>query len=241
MSGAVKHYNWRTKTNWGDRLGPLLLERFAGISSVWAPFPEAQIVTVGSVLQLMPWDWPGIIAGAGKLRRDSPFKYGSHTQIMALRGPLTARGVTGSYALGDPGLLAPELLGQLPVKEHALGILPHWFDKKLEHRTEFRRYDPLIIHADEDPLEVVRKIGSCRKLVTSSLHGVIVADAFHIPRRVEQMDLSRKDTNFKFMDYGGSIRMRFRFGITEMPKWQRIEDRQHEIYDVFRDIEGRLR
>jgi hypothetical protein len=237
----VRHFNWRTEVNWGDLLGPLLLERFAGVQTAWEPFETAELVTVGSVLQLMPRDWPGIVAGAGMLKRSSPFRYGPHTEILALRGPRTARGVPGDYALGDPGLLADELLSQLPLKEHLLGILPHWHDRELEHRPEFLRYKPLIIHANEPPLDVIRKIGSCRKLVTSSLHGVIVADAFGIPRRIEEMSLTRMDTNFKFADYCASVRMRFVTGVTASPKWQRVEDRKHEVFDMFRELGSRYR
>ncbi len=247
MTKTARHFHWRGENtssgqvaNFGDLLGPLLLKRFSGVSSEWSAFKDANIVTVGSVLQLMPGNWHGTVAGAGKLREDSPFAYGPQTQILALRGPLTARGIPGSFALGDPGLLAPELLAQLPAKEHALGILPHWSDKALASRPEFLRYDPLIIRPDEDPLEVIRKIGSCRKLVTSSLHGAIVADAFCIPRRVEGMWLTKIDSWFKWRDYHASVKMQFEPGVTATPKRQHVEDLTYGVWDVFRELGGKL-
>jgi pyruvyltransferase len=228
----------REVENWGDRLGPLILRHFAGIKGGirWTPFGEAEVVTVGSILQLMPPHWPGIIAGCGKIRADSPFKPGPLTRIMALRGPLTARGIPGNYALGDPGLLADELLPELPQREFALGLLPHWSDTQLERRPEFLKYKPLIIRPEWDPMIVIRDIGRCRKLVTSSLHGVIVADAFGIPRRIEEMGLTRLDTTFKFRDYCASVRSSYVPGVTSSPKYQYVEERKHSIWDVYREL-----
>ncbi len=236
-AGRLKHFHWSDRPNFGDGLGPLLLRRFAGRESVWSTFADADIVTVGSVLQLMPVGWPGIIAGCGKLRASSPFLPSRDTKILALRGPLTARGIPGSYALGDPGVLADELLTKLPERVHDLGLLPHWSDRELEHRTEFLRYKPLIIRVDEDPITVIRKIGSCRKLVTSSLHGAVVADSFGIPRRVEPCKLWRMDTSFKWLDYSASVGMRFETGVTESPRYSRVEDLKHQIWDVFKELQ----
>ena len=63
----MKVFYWNKKTNFGDLLTPLLLKRFARIDSEWAPPDEAQLVMVGSVLDLIPNEFPGIIFGAGKL------------------------------------------------------------------------------------------------------------------------------------------------------------------------------
>ncbi len=235
-TGRLKHFHWSDRPNFGDRLGPLLLRRFAGLESVRSSFTDAEIVTVGSVLQLIPVGWPGIIAGCGKLRAGSPFLPSRGTKILALRGPLTARGIPGSYALGDPGILSDELLTELPERVHSLGLLPHWSDRELEHRPEFLRFKPLIIRVSEDPLTVIRKIGSCQKLVTSSLHGAIVADSFGIPRRVEPCKLWRMDTDFKWMDYSASVGMKFRTGVTVSPRYSSVEDLKHQLWDVFREL-----
>jgi pyruvyltransferase len=246
---TVLNYRWTgefvrgrlTASNWGDELGPLLLKRFAGVSSELAEFTDAQIVTVGSVLQLMPPGWPGVIAGAGKLRADSPFLPSRKTKIVALRGPLTARGIPGSYAIGDPGILADELLDRIPDKKHDLGIVAHWSDKELFHRPEFQRYRPLLISSDGDPLDVIRQIGECRKIVSSSLHGIIVADAFGIPRRIEEMKLTSRDTAFKFRDYHASISHPYVVGKTTTPQYSRVLDRKSELWHAFRSLKAALK
>lgn len=236
----IRHFHWKDRRNFGDALGPLLLRRFSRLTPVSASFPDAELVTVGSVLQLCPPGWNGVVAGAGKIRETSLWLPSRRTRILALRGPLTARGVPGSFAVGDPGILADELLDQLPVKRHKLGVLPHWSDTRLEHRPEFLKYRPIIIRVSDDPMTVIRKIGECEKIVTSSLHGAIVADAFGVPRRIEEMDLTRLDTSYKFRDYEASLGRKFTPGVTSQPNYSRVEDVKHAVHDVFRSLRGIL-
>jgi pyruvyltransferase len=170
-------YWWKGRPNFGDELGPLLLKRFADVDVDWAPVVSADLISVGSLLHLLPQDWSGIVAGSGTLFENTPRRF-NNAQVLGVRGPLTARGMrnAGTLAIGDPGLLANELV--VAHKEHDLGLVPHWSDTDLEHRPEFKKYKPLIIRPDGDPKWVLRQIGSCRKIVSSSLHGIIVADGW---------------------------------------------------------------
>jgi pyruvyltransferase len=246
VSTRVRHFYWTGEgvndkiVNFGDHLGPLFLKRFAGITAEPSTFADAELVTVGSILQLMPKGWNGTIAGAGKIRENSPWLPSRRTRIMALRGPLTARGIPGSYALGDPGILADELFPVLPEKRYKLGLLPHWSDTELTKRPEFLKYKPEIINPADAPLDVIRQIGQCDKIVTSSLHGAIVADSFGIPRRIEEMALTRLDSSYKFRDYEASLGRTFEPGKTSSPRYSAVEDLKHAIHDVFRSLRGEL-
>lgn len=230
---------WTGRTNFGDLLTPLLLAHFGEVEVAWSPVNDADLVCVGSVLEFLPQQWPGIVAGAGKLRENSPVKLPRAT-VLAVRGPLTARslGLTGDHVLGDPGLLADELVSV--DKEYELGIVPHWSDLELEHRPEFAKFKPRIIRPSGDTVEVLREIGRCRKIVSSSLHGIIVADAFGIPRRTEMTKIfDREGGTFKFRDYNLSVGVPFTIGQTqEAPRW-RVQDLQHGLYDMLRAL-GRL-
>jgi hypothetical protein len=107
----------------------------------------------------------------------------------------------------------------------------------LEHRPEFKRYNPLIIRPSGNPLEVLQQIGSCRKIVSSSLHGIIVADAFGIPRRIEMAErFPREGGDFKFRDYSASIGMPFVVGKTQEAPRAKVADRQHELYDALVEV-----
>jgi len=235
-------YWWRGRPNFGDLLTPLLLSHFADLEVAWAPVSEASFVCVGSVLEHLPPGWSGTIIGSGKLKEGSSIDL-SRAQVLALRGPLTAqcvKGVKKEFVLGDAGLLADELVPRQE-KKHALGLVPHWSDTTLELRPEFARYNPVIIRPTEDPLEVIRKIGECRKIVSSSLHGIIVADAFGIPRRIEMTErFAKEGGDFKFRDHCAAVGVPFQVGVTQEAHRYKVQDRQHELFDVFEEYGRKL-
>ncbi len=231
----ITAYYWVGRPNFGDLLTPLLISHYTDITVSWAPIQTAELVGVGSVIEHIPNGWDGRIVGAGKLHEESLFPVG-RTRILALRGPLTAKGLRGDFALGDLGLLANELV-RVETKRHALGIVPHWSDGELALREEFVRYKPLVIDPRGDPLDVIAEIGACEKIVCSSLHGMILADAFGIPRRFEYAArLDSEGGTFKFRDYSESIRTPFEVGKTLLANRQAIDDVKSALYDVVRSL-----
>jgi hypothetical protein len=179
------------------------------------------------------------VAGSGKLfDREEPNTV--HATFLGLRGPLSARGRRGDLALGDPGLLANELV-ETPGRVYDLGIVPHWSDTQLEHKFQGLKgpggkpASRIVIRPDEDPLEVVRKIGMCKKIVASSLHGIIVADAFGVPRRIEHTSrFDREGGMFKFQDHNAAIGLKFEVGVTQSPTRHLVQARQHEVFDMLK-------
>jgi len=237
----ITTYYWRGKKNFGDLLTPYLLGRYAKLSSMWAPPEDAQLIMTGSILEHMPMNWQGVIAGVGKLHESSHLHL-SNADIFILRGPLTAKGFKGDYVLGDPALLADELVGNQD-KLYNLGIVPHWTDKVLEHDKRFLQYNPKIIRVDDDPLEVIRQIGQCRKIISSSLHGIILADAFGIPRRIEMAPRMLSHAHqegglFKWRDYSASLGMELEIGLTQEPDRNVVMEKQHELFDAMDEIKA---
>src|SRR5208282_569699 len=109
---GTKAYWWNSVENFGDALSPLLLSRFAYLENItWTVINDADIASIGSILEHIPAGWRGYIVGSGLLRETSKLKFDPReTRVLALRGPLTAKLFPGTYALGDPGLLANELI-----------------------------------------------------------------------------------------------------------------------------------
>jgi pyruvyltransferase len=241
----AKEYHWTEVPNFGDAMAPLLIARFAGLNPVWDTVSRASIVTVGSVLEHIPPLWDGFILGAGKLREDSQLHLHTGTAtILGLRGPLTARQCPpGNYAIGDPGLMVSELIPAQD-KLYDLGIVPHWSDQSLAKHPEFwgRGWDTKVISPRADPITVITEIARCRRIVTSSLHGAITADAFGIPRRIEPEGARWvKDKTFKWRDYSASISVPFEPGkMTEVSRL-RVADRQYELFDAYLDLGALIR
>jgi pyruvyltransferase len=234
---VVKAYWWKGKNrlqNWGDWLTPLLLARFAHVEPRWTERGSADVVCVGSILGhiIGPW-FKGTILGTGKLFEAQVVP--PHATVLALRGPLSAKNVPGNYVLGDPGLLADELV-QIETKKHDLCIIPHWSDKHLAFDEQFTRYPHVLINWADDPLTIIRTIAESHKVVTSSLHGLILADALMIPRRFEpSLEGEFAGDMFKFRDHNAAVGLPFIVGKLQEADSNRVIDRKTDLKDVFRE------
>lgn len=115
--------------------------------------------------------------------------------------------------LGDPGLLYPDLVPEwrnIP-KVCEVAVVPHYYDqaagRRLCGRMKRMGIDAEFVDVSElDPLVVIRRIAGARKILSSSLHGLIVADAMGIPnRRLIFGGHGRREasaiSDFKFRDY----------------------------------------
>lgn len=236
---VVQLYYWRGVPNFGDRLAVPLLARFADVEARWSPVGEAQVTATGSVLEHIPAGWGGYVVGSGRLRESSRLHLDG-AEIMAVRGPLTARSIgCPDCVIGDPALLADELVA-VRTRDIRLGLVPHWSDVVLARRPEFQRYHPVVINVRDEPLAVLGLIGRCQKIVASSLHGLIVADAFGIPRRFEVAPRFDSEGGlFKFRDYSASVGIPLKIGETQQASWHVVEDRKSELFDVFAEL-GKL-
>lgn len=236
----MKVYYWKEKENFGDLLTPLLVKRFCNLPSRWSKVNDSQLVMVGSILHHLPSNYEGVIAGCGSLY-PKPLTF-PKAKILAVRGPKTLQllGIKSkNIVLGDPGLLADELI--LPQdKIYELGVVPHWSDASLSRDQRFTKYNPKIIDVSLDPIKVITEIARCKKVVSSSLHGVVLADAFGIPRRIElapdMISNPYEGGIFKWEDYSASIGMKFVTGITQEPSRNAITERQHELFDIMQEI-----
>lgn len=184
--------------NFGDRLNWIILDKL-GADFGWSPPEKADLVVLGSILEHLPRNWSGTVCGAGKLYEDSNIDLSS-SRVLALRGKLTAASCTGVPAdvvLGDPGLLIPSWFRQ-QVATTDLGIVPHWSDKDLWRRFNHGQ----LIDVTGPPAQVIEQITKCKRIITSSLHGAVIADAFGIPRRLELFPQARREGgDYKFRDY----------------------------------------
>ena len=195
-------------TNFGDELGPQIVGRI--LMSHGLPNPQGRLhwvrktfFSVGSVTHVARNG--DIIWGSGALGGLKPaLRRGvNELEIHALRGPLTKQLFTNDHgisdfkcAFGDPAILLPLLFPELaPIRGSSKGlIVSHMDDAPLENLEP--GYDH--VRATSPWKEVVRRIAGASSVVTSSLHGKILADAYGVPSVVYQ---GARTKPFKFEDY----------------------------------------
>lgn len=235
----MRAYSWRdtrlVQENFGDEITGLLLRKL-GQDHVWSPPERAELVVTGSVLEHLPTHWTGSICGAGKLHENSKV-YLPDARVFALRGKLTAasvRGLKGNVVLGDPGLLLPKFIRQ-PQAKYDLGVIPHWSDTELRHRFSYGRFiDPC-----QPPEKVIAEIISCKRIISSSLHGIIVADAYGIPRQAELFsNAGSEGGDFKYRDYASALGDHPHFGHMHRAPRQKIEALQDALLPALQQAVG---
>lgn len=127
--------------------------------------------------------------------------------MITLRGPLSANiaeelGWPAPKALGDNGLLASRIYPSQD-RVYKLGIVLHY-----AHAIDNMPCLPgvLFIDPQHDVDSVIKDISSCERILSSSLHGLIVAHSFEIPWvRLKVTDHKLGGGDFKFNDFYGSI------------------------------------
>ncbi len=199
-----------SQRNAGDWYSPLLCERLSGRPVLYADPKSCDLVAAGSILhRLRKSHWLhrlGLsrsldIWGTGSIR---PQPLPGQHRVHAVRGKLTQGLLQGSAqaALGDPGLLAELLLERPQPKQFALGVIPHYVDAAnpgIQQWTASSANTCLISIFTPIP-ELLAMISRCETIVSSSLHGLIFADALGIPNRWLQLG-ALIGGEHKFLDY----------------------------------------
>lgn len=191
---------WPTRPhpgNMGDILTPVILEKLFGVKAQWVPPDQpGKLICVGSVInKAVSGD---VVIGAGIMRAAD--KLADGVKVLAVRGPRTAKVCGLDVPLGDPALLLPRFHGRPVNVTHDISIAPHYVDNDIpRHRAH------TINLLDADPLAVVDDIRRCRRLVSSSLHGIIVAHAYGIPACWVKYSNKLCGDGSKFADYAESV------------------------------------
>lgn len=194
---AAFWYRW--DPNFGDQLAPFILQAATGEFPIWVnDKARGKVLSVGSVIHnLQDGD---IVWGTGAIR-NIPVKPRPTARILAVRGPLTRRLVQADIpdVYGDPALLLPRYYDVPQEKIYDVGVIPHYVDKPFMQLP----HDPsiLMIDVQADWRQIVDDMRKCWSVVSSSLHGVIVAEAYGIPATWVTAGDRIVGGSFKFHDY----------------------------------------
>ena len=205
---------WESKdagVNFGDDLSHVIVERILGRPvRLYSPTnPGKLLFGAGSILHYARDE--DVIWGSGF--RENPAKENRfHTlDVRAVRGPRTRdfllkKGIPCPEVYGDPAILMgdlfPEFTNNDPIYDYI--IIPN-----IQEMGCFLGYKNLVLPTLPWQ-EVVKKINQSRLVISSSLHGIIVAESYGIPARLLKMTWI--EPLLKYEDYYESTgRKKFRY------------------------------
>lgn len=210
---------WMPGRNFGDALNPWLYQKITGRKAqrVNAKYGQKHYMAIGSVLNnsnnnTIAWG-TGLAWNKNEVHPKA--------DIRAVRGPLTRdiairNGCNCPEIYGDPALLLPRFYNPDIEKTYKMGIIPHIIDKEL--LSKYKWDDNCTLIDLGGPIEtVINSVLKCETVISSSLHGLILADAYGIPSKwVEFSDRVLGD-NTKFFDH---------FDAVQIPRYQPINLRK---------------
>jgi len=207
---SLKLYWWKEDHNFGDAINKFIAESISHREVEWVPnnFNRLHYMAVGSIL-----DKAGKytnVWGSGFIKSSSNCADKPH-EIFAVRGPLTRsrlikQGIQCPKIFGDPALLIPKFYFPSINKKYKIGIIPHFVDKNNPWLDTIDDSNVKIIDIQQENLmNFIDEMLSCEIIISSSLHGLILADAYDIPSLWVKFSDKIIGNDFKFHDYYSSI------------------------------------
>jgi pyruvyltransferase len=196
--------------NWGDALNPYLLRSLFPNATIVEKTQvngadEDHLLAIGSVIH-----WASarsIIWGTGAIL-PSVIIAAKPKAMLAVRGPLTRQvlelqGLHCPSVYGDPALLLPRFFVPTETSggNRQVGIVAHYVDKDSVILKHLEHKGAKLIDVFAGIEQYVREICSCKCVLSSSLHGLICADAYGIPSRWIRLSDKIIGDGFKFRDY----------------------------------------
>ncbi|WP_417218633.1 polysaccharide pyruvyl transferase family protein [Arthrobacter sp.] len=210
---------WDNRPNFGDAIGPWLVHRITGKTPYVVRGAETSVpplMSVGSILQLMAANgtqvWGSGLIAPLEGKALSRLRSMSDVRIHAVRGWKTRSELVSKLGwevpavVGDPGLLLPRFIA--PTGNEAsrgkIAFIPHY-----AHTDKLQGMNSTRVHVVDvrNGLErVAREIASADYCVSTSLHGLIVAQAYGVPwTRLSIEDAPLTGGDFKFTDFYSTL------------------------------------
>jgi len=209
--------------NFGDILNSYVVEKFF----------KKKVINLGKINKenklnyifngsIIDWsDQNSNIWGAGAISSNTIIKY-PPKKIFAVRGVLTRelllkQNIECNEVYGDLSYLLPYIYNPSIKQIYKIGILPHYIDYNNELLLKFKDMDEVkIINVSSGVINVINDICSCKKIISSSLHGLIASDVYQIPNKWVNFSNRIIGGEFKFKDYYSSTNINYaeKFNLT---------------------------
>lgn len=207
--GDVKHGRY----NFGDVLTPYLYHALVGH---WpskrrrgkdGKRDTTAFVGAGSVLHSLGAG--AVLWGTGSMGPKRLLAHQVPRRVLSVRGPLTRKvcissGVPCPPVYGDIGLILPVVFDPDVDATFTVGVIPHYVDAKtMAHFASVPGLKVIDVLSGVEP--VAAAIKACDAIVSTSLHGVIVAHAYSKPAAWARVSSNVKGGSHKYWDYYESV------------------------------------
>ena len=209
---TIKAYWWKGDgNNFGDVISPIILKQLTGQKIVYSE-EENSFCSIGS-LAYFNFNSKKTFWGSGVISREHKSKLVREHNFLAVRGPKSRKKIIEDggecpEVYGDPGVLLPILFPKKDFnisKRYKISIFPHWMDYK--HVKTFpivKNSHVNVIDIRQDYLDVIKDAISSDFLICSSLHALILGEAYGIPSIFCAFGNKLVGGSFKFEDYFNS-------------------------------------
>lgn len=193
--------------NVGDMLTPIIIKHLTGERPEWVNHnTPGKLLAVGSLCELI--QDRDVVWGTGFIGADQAAIHANpkkrDVQILAVRGPKTAEalrkiGYDVPVVYGDPAVLMPDIYQPgLITKKYKVGYVPHYIEREA---WENKYNGQILINVVSRPMYFIDRICECEKIVTSSLHAYILAQAYGVQAEYLQLTSKIIGGYFKYEDY----------------------------------------
>lgn len=213
LNNTINLYWWRNKsfTNIGDELNLYIVGHLSKKNICRTSFKNTDLIAIGSILNwAIPRNRVYSVWGSGTL---TPQPLSNNLfKLSLLRGPLTHEtffNSTGKIPYGDPGLICDRIFNRYKTKPYDWGLIIHFSQYKKSWVQQILNNTPNIRFIDvtnPDVNEFMQQLTSCKKIASSSLHGLVIADSYHIPNIWLWDHNLHEGGKWKFFDYFAGIR-----------------------------------
>lgn len=202
IDGKVAVHWWTHAPNFGDLLAPWLVAKISGREVGYVPKGTPGYVVIGSILSHVKDGC--VVWGAGSFGTETPAQICAKATYLAVRGPLTRNKLANLKVpcpriYGDPALLVPDHYNPEVEVTHEVGLVLRWSETGRNDQFNVPGVKKIFLGSD-DIEGTLDDMLSCKRIVSSSLHGLILADAYGIPNAWLDSP-TPKGKEFKYWDY----------------------------------------
>ena len=203
--------------NWGDIVSYPLVKTISQSEKVQLTNnsgDSGKLIVVGSVLQHLRHG--DLVWGGGCI--DQNHISGIPQKVFAVRGPLTrhellSKGIECPPIYGDPALLMPYITDyKRKEPKYKYGLIPHYADENEIQVETLKEKGVKIIDICGGLEKFIEDIMDVEFILSSSLHGLIAADAWGIPNARVIIKGTLYGGHFKFIDYCLSVNRKIDYG-----------------------------